>query len=81
MTSRPTWKREPQTSKNHLLGLEDESPQVCSIAPQGDIGLGLMGGPLHICLSRVMLLKLKKQPDLRFDYDAIPHTCEEQGPP
>ena len=40
--------------------MEDESPQVCSIAPQADIGLGLMGGPLHICLSRVILSKLKK---------------------
>ena len=64
MTSRPTWRQEPETSWNHLLGFEDESPQVCPVAPQADIGLGLMGGPLHICLSWVVLSKLKKKTTL-----------------
>ena len=52
-----TWTQKKQSS--NLLGFEDESPKICPALPLSDIGLGLMGGPLHICLRLVKLSTLK----------------------
>ena len=56
-TNLEKWTQKKRSS--NLLGFEDESPEICPTLPLSDIGLGLMGGPLHICLRLVVLSTLK----------------------